>query len=229
MDLSGEAEGDGLRIELGGYPIETVEQSEAGSESVGLVAALLILMVAFGSWLAAGLPLVIAGFGLGVALGGVWLMANVVDVPDFGVQIATMIGIGVGIDYALFIVTRYRSALAQGHPPRQAVVIAGSTAGRAVVFAGDTVVISIFGLVMMGRDYRGASPRDVTGGVCGVFASVTVLPALLGFAGHSIDRLRMPWFATTSMAAARCRGGGAGSCSGGPWRRGSAPWPCCWY
>jgi RND superfamily putative drug exporter len=104
MDLAGEAEGDGLRIELGGYPIERVERSEAGSESVGLVAALLILMVAFGSALAAGLPLVIAGFGLGVALGGVWLMANVLDVPDFGVQIATMIGIGVGIDYALFIV-----------------------------------------------------------------------------------------------------------------------------
>jgi putative drug exporter of the RND superfamily len=195
MDLAGEAEGDGLRIELGGYPIEKVERSEAGSESVGLVAALLILMVAFGSALAAGLPLVIAGLGLGVALGGVWLMANVLDVPDFGVQIATMIGIGVGIDYALFIVTRYRSALAQGHPPRQAVVIAGSTAGRAVVFAGSTVVISIFGLVLMGRDYLwGVALATSLAVSVVVFASVTVLPALLGFAGHSIDRLRLPWF-----------------------------------
>jgi RND superfamily putative drug exporter len=195
MHLAGEAEGDGLRIELGGYPIEKVEQSEAGSESVGLVAALLILMVAFGSALAAGLPLVIAGFGLGVALGGVWLTANVVDIPDFGVQIATMIGIGVGIDYALFIVTRYRSALAQGHPPRQAVVFAGSTAGRAVVFAGSTVVISIFGLVLMGRDYLwGVALATSLAVSVVVFASVTVLPALLGFAGHSIDRLRLPWF-----------------------------------
>jgi RND superfamily putative drug exporter len=195
MDLAGEAEGDGLRIELGGYPIEKVERSEAGSESVGLVAALLILMVAFGSALAAGLPLVIAGLGLGVALGGVWLMANVLDVPDFGVQIATMIGIGVGIDYALFIVTRYRSALAQGHPPRQAVVIAGSTAGRAVVFAGSTVVISIFGLVLMGRDYLwGVALATSLAVSVVVFASVMVLPALLGFAGHSIDRLRLPWF-----------------------------------
>ena len=193
MDLAGEAEGDGLRIELGGYPVEKVERSEAGSESVGLLAALLILMVAFGSALAAGLPLVVAGLGLGVALGGVWLAANVVDVPDFGVQIATMIGIGVGIDYALFIVTRYRSALAQGHPPRQAVAIAGSTAGRAVVFAGSTVVISIFGLVLMGRDYLwGVALATSLAVAVVVLASVTVLPALLGFAGRSIDRLRLP-------------------------------------
>jgi RND superfamily putative drug exporter len=195
MDLAGEAEGDGLRIELGGYPIEKVEQSEAGSESVGLVAALLILMVAFGSALAAGLPLVIAGFGLGVALGGVWLTANVLEVPDFGVQIATMIGIGVGIDYALFIVTRYRSALAEGREPRQAVELAGTTAGRAVVFAGSTVVISIFGLLLMGRSYLwGVAVATSLAVTTVVFASITVLPALLGFAGHNIDRLRMPWF-----------------------------------
>jgi putative drug exporter of the RND superfamily len=195
MALAGEAAGDGLRIELGGFPIERVERSETGSEMVGLVAALLILLVAFGSALAAGLPLVIAGFGLGVALGGVGLMANVVDVPDFGVQIATMIGIGVGIDYALFIVTRYRSALAEGHPPRQAVVIAGSTAGRAVVFAGSTVVISIFGLVLLGREYLwGVALATSLAVSMVVFASVTALPALLGFAGHSIDRMRLPWF-----------------------------------
>jgi putative drug exporter of the RND superfamily len=195
MDLAGEAEGDGLQIELGGYPIERVEQSEAGSESVGLVAAVLILLLAFGSALAAGLPLVIAGFGLGVALGGVWLLANVVDVPDFGVQIATMIGIGVGIDYALFIVTRYRSALAEGREPRQAVELAGTTAGRAVTFAGSTVVISIFGLLLMGRSYLwGVALATSLAVTAVVFASITVLPALLGFAGHNIDRLRMPWF-----------------------------------
>src|SRR5918994_7062401 len=195
MDLAGEAEGDGLRVELGGYPIETVEQQEAGSESVGLLAAIVILLVAFGSALAAGLPLVIAAFGLGVALGGVWLLANLVDVPDFGVQLATMIGIGVGIDYALFIVTRYRSALAEGREPRQAVELAGTTAGRAVMFAGSTVVISIFGLLLMGRSYLWgvalATPLVVT---AVVFASITVLPALLGFAGRNIDRFRMPWF-----------------------------------
>ena len=195
MDLAGEAEGDDLRIELGGYPIETVEQQEAGSESVGLLAAAVILLVAFGSALAAGLPLVIAGFGLGVALGGVWLLANVIDVPDFGVQIATMIGIGVGIDYALFIVTRFRSALAEGREPRDAVVLAGGTAGRAVVFAGSTVVVSIFGLVLMGRDYLwGVALATSLAVTVVVIASITLLPALLGFAGRSIDRFRLPWF-----------------------------------
>ena len=195
MDLAGEAEGDGLRVELGGYPIQQVEQQEAGSESVGLLAALVILLVAFGSVLAAGLPLVIAGFGLGVALGGVWLMTNVLDVPDFGVQIATMIGIGVGIDYALFIVTRYRSALAEGREPRDAVLLAGGTAGRAVVFAGSTVVVSIFGLVLMGRDYLwGVALATSLAVTVVVLASVTLLPALLGFAGRTIDRFRLPWF-----------------------------------
>ena len=195
MDLAGEAEGDGLRVELGGYPIETVENSEAGSESVGLLAALVILLVAFGSALAAGLPLVIAGFGLGVALGGVWLMANVLDVPDFGVQIATMIGIGVGIDYALFIVTRYRSALAEGREPRDAVLLAGGTAGRAVVFAGSTVVVSIFGLVLMGRGYLwGVALATSLAVTTVVLASVTLLPAMLGFAGRNIDRFKLPWF-----------------------------------
>ncbi len=195
MHLAGEAEGDDLQIELGGYPIERVEQSEAGSESIGLLAALVILLVAFGSVLAAGLPLIVAGFGLGVGLGSAWLLANVVDVPEFGVQIATMIGIGVGIDYALLIVTRYRSALAAGRPPREAVELAGTTAGRSVVFAGSTVVISIFGLLLMGRGYLwGVALATSLAVTAVVVASVTVLPALLGFAGRSIDRLRMPWF-----------------------------------
>jgi RND superfamily putative drug exporter len=195
LDLARQAECDELRVELGGYPVEQVERSESGSESIGLAAALLILLVAFGSVLAAGLPLLVAGFGLGVALGGVWLAANVIDVPDFGVQIATMIGIGVGIDYALFIVTRFRSALSQGHSPAEAVTIAGTTAGRAVVFAGSTVVISVFGLVLMGRDYLwGVAVATSLAVAVMVFASVTALPALLGFAGRSIDRLRLPWF-----------------------------------
>jgi putative drug exporter of the RND superfamily len=195
MDLSGEAEADGLRVELGGYPIEQAEQQEAGSESVGLVAALLILLIAFGSALAAGLPLAVAGVGLGVALGGVWLLANVLEIPDFGVQLATMIGIGVGIDYALFIVTRFRSALAEGRSPREAVVVAGTTAGRAVVFAGTTVVVSVFGLVLMGRDYLwGVAAATSLAVLVVVVAAITILPALLGFAGRSIDRLRLPWF-----------------------------------
>ncbi|QYG92489.1 MMPL family transporter [Iamia sp. SCSIO 61187] len=193
IDRAGAAEGDGLRIELGGYPVEKVEQGEAGSESVGLMAALVILLVAFGSVLAAGLPLVVAGFGLGLGLAGVRLATNLVEVPDFGVMLATMIGIGVGIDYALFIVTRYRSALAEGREPSDAVELAGTTAGRAVVFAGSTVVVSIFGLVLVGRSYLwGVALSTSLVVLAVVLASVTVLPALLGFAGTNIDRLRVP-------------------------------------
>jgi RND superfamily putative drug exporter len=159
-----------------------------------MIAALVILVVAFGSALAAGLPLVIAGSGLGVGLGGTWLLANIVDVPDFGVVLATMIGIGVGIDYALFVVTRYRSALAGGREPRDAVELAGTTAGRAVVFAGSMVVVAIFGLVLMGRGYLwGVAMATSLAVTSVVLASITLLPALLGFAGHNIDRLRMPW------------------------------------
>ncbi|HEY8526496.1 MAG TPA: MMPL family transporter [Acidimicrobiales bacterium] len=195
MELAGEATGDGLQVELGGYPIEQVEQSEAGSEGVGILAAAVIMLVAFGSVLAAGLPLAVAGFGVGVALAAVWLVANVLSVPDFGVQLAMMIGIGVGIDYALFIVTRYRSALARGREPRDAVVEAGTTAGRAVVFAGSTVVVALLGLVAMGRDYLwGVTAATSLAVLVVVLASATVLPALLGFAGRSIDRLRLPWF-----------------------------------
>ncbi len=195
IDVARRAEGDGLQVELGGYPVQQLEQSEASSESVGLVAAVAILLVAFGSVLAAGLPLVIAGLGLGVGLSGVALVANFVDVPDFGVLLATMIGMGVGIDYALFIVTRYRSALADGRAPRDAVVLAGTTAGRAVVFAGSTVVISVVGLVLMGRSYLWGVALALSLTVTSVVvASITVLPAVLGFVGHRIDRLRMPWF-----------------------------------
>ena len=195
IELAGESEGDGLNIELGGYPIEQTESAESGSEQVGLLAALVILLVGFGSALAAGLPLVIAGLGLGVGLGGVALVANVLETPTFATQMATMIGIGVGIDYALFIVTRFRSALADGQEPRQAVITAGSTAGRAVVFAGTTVVISMAGLTLMGRGYLwGLAMATSLTVLVVVAAAVTMLPAVLGFAGRSIDRLHLPWF-----------------------------------
>jgi RND superfamily putative drug exporter len=194
VDIAGQAANERLRIELGGYPVQQFEQSEAGSESVGLLAALVILLVAFGSVLAAGLPVAIAGLGLGLGLAGVWLLANVVDVPDFGVLIATMIGIGVGVDYALLIVTRFRAALAEGREPRGAVELAGTTAGRSVVLAGSTVVLSVFGLVLMGRSYLWGVALAISLTVASVvLATITMLPALLGFVGRNIDRLRLPW------------------------------------
>ncbi|MDQ3896298.1 MAG: MMPL family transporter, partial [Actinomycetota bacterium] len=145
--------GPDLQVELGGFAVQQAENKEAGSEGVGLLAAALILLVAFGSVLAMGLPILMAVFGLGVALAGGTLLANVLVIPDWASSLVTMIGIGVGIDYALFVVTRYRLGLADGKTPREAVVAAGTTAGRAVLFAGGTVVVSLFGLTLMGLEY----------------------------------------------------------------------------
>jgi RND superfamily putative drug exporter len=174
--------------------VQNAESHEAGSEQIGMVAALFILLVVFGSVLAAGLPILTALFGVGLALALVQLLNRVMMVPDWAPQLVTMIGIGVGIDYALFIVTRYRDALAAGQEPEDAVVTAVTTAGRAVLFAGGTVLVSLIGLTAMGLEYLYGTAAATVGGVLIVLvASMTLLPAILGFAGRSIDRLRVPF------------------------------------
>jgi RND superfamily putative drug exporter len=188
------ARGDGLVVEAGGPAVQSAEGTEAGSEQIGMIAALIILLIAFGSVLAAGLPIVVALFGVGLSLALAQLLLHLFVIPDWATMIMTMIGIGVGIDYALFIVTRYRSALADGHDPESAVVTAITTAGRAVLFAGGTVVISLVGLCAMGLDYLyGTAAATVTCVLVVLVASMTLLPALLGFIGTNIDRLRLPF------------------------------------
>ena len=194
LDLVEAASADGLQVEAGGFAVMNAEGKESGSEGTGLLAAAVILLVAFGSVLAMGLPIAVAVFALGVALAGVALIANVLVVPDFAIQLATMIGIGVGIDYALFVLNRYRAALGGGAEPRAAVIESVTTAGRAVVFAGTTVVIAMFGLVFMGLDFLwGVAAATSLAVLVVMVASLTLLPALLGFAGRAIDRLRLPW------------------------------------
>ena len=169
-----------------------VEESMPASEAIGLLAAVVVLLVAFGSVMAMGLPIVTALVGIGIGVTGVGLIANLVPTPDFSPQVATMIGIGVGIDYALIIVTRYREALARRLTPEHAVVEAISTAGRAVVFAGCTVVISLLGMFMMGLDFLHGLALGTSFAVAvAVAAAVTLLPAMLGFLGTNINRLRI--------------------------------------
>jgi putative drug exporter of the RND superfamily len=178
----------GLEVALGGRMFQ--ENSGIGpAELVGILAAIVILLVAFGSLLAMGLPILVALFGVGIGIAFVELLSHVIATPDFGTQLASMIGIGVGIDYALFIVTRYRQGLGEGLQPEHAVVRALDTAGRAVVFAGCTVVISLLGLFLMGVDFVNgmAVGTSVTVAVV-MLASITLLPAILGFAGRTIDR-----------------------------------------
>jgi RND superfamily putative drug exporter len=192
--LAADARADGLQVEVGGLAVQNAEGSEAGSEQIGMLLALVILLLAFGSLLAAGLPLLIAVAGLGVALALGEFLNHVFIVPDWAPQLVTMIGIGVGIDYALFVVVRFRSALAAGADTESAVVQALSTAGRAVLFAGGTVVISLLGLCAMGMTYLyGTAAVTVTGVLVVLVASMTLLPALLGFVGTNVDRLRLPW------------------------------------
>jgi RND superfamily putative drug exporter len=191
---AGDAPDLGLVVEAGGDAVQGVESAEAGSEGIGMLAALAILLVAFGSLLAAGLPIVVALFGLGVGLAASTLLSHLFMVPDWAPQLVIMIGLGVGIDYALFIITRFRTALAAGQEPEDAVVTAVTTAGRAVLFAGGTVVISLVGLAAMRLEYLyGTAAVTVTGVLMVLVAAMTLLPALLGFAGHSIDRLRLPF------------------------------------
>ncbi len=187
-ELKSDAAGGGVRIALGGRMFQ--EQGGIGpAELIGILAAIVILLVAFGSLLAMGLPILVALFGIGIGLGLVQLLSHTIATPDFATQLASMIGIGVGIDYALFIVTRYRQGLDEGLRPEHAVVRAIDTAGRAVVFAGTTVVISLLGLFLMGVDFVNgmAVGTSVTVAVV-MLASITLLPALLGFAGRTIDR-----------------------------------------
>ncbi|MEA2828574.1 MAG: putative drug exporter of the superfamily [Actinomycetota bacterium] len=170
-----------------------VAEQTLGSEFIGLIFAAFILLLAFGSALAMGLPIVTALFGLGIGatLGGI--ASRFVETPEWAATVATMIGLGVGIDYALFIITRYRQGLASGMSPREANITAMGTAGRAVLFAGGTVVISLLGMLTMGLSYlNGVATSAVLAVLTMLAASLTLLPAVLGFVGKNIDRLKVP-------------------------------------
>ena len=151
IDTAKAATPPGLEVEFGGQPIsKAVFATPGSSEAIGIFAAIIILLVAFGSVIAMGLPIITALFGIGIGFAVISILSHGVVVPTFGPQLAAMIGIGVGIDYALFIVTRYREGLAEGRDPRAAVTHSLDTSGRAVLFAGCTVVISLLGMLFLG-------------------------------------------------------------------------------
>ncbi len=175
----------GMTIEFSGYMFD--EGDLPATEVFGLIAAAVILFLTLGSLVGAGLPLLTAIIGILTGLASVSLWAAVVDTPDFTVQVASMIGIGVGIDYALFIVTRFREARARNLSVHSAVLEAANTAGRAVVFAGLTVMVSLLGMILMRiRFLNGLAVGSSTAVAIAVLAAVTLLPALLGILGHRI-------------------------------------------
>jgi putative drug exporter of the RND superfamily len=185
----------GLEVELGGQAIEQTEQAGFGlSTAVGLLAAIVVLLLTFGSLTAMGLPIVTALFGLGTGLGLIALFTHVVDTPNFSSELAAMIGLGVGIDYALFILTRFREAYRTPGPTfedaRESVVRAMDTAGRAVLFAGTTVVIALLGMMLLGVDFLyGVAISASIGVLLVMLASLTLLPALLTMAGARVAKL----------------------------------------
>ena len=177
---------DGLQIEYGGDVFAKFAMPE--SEALGILAAIVILVLAFGSVLAMGLPIGTALLGLGIASSVVTLLSHVVSMPDFTTSMVAMVGLGVGIDYALFIVTRYREGLHEGLDVENAIVDAVDTSGRAVIFAGITVIISLLGLYIMGLSFvRGLATGAAIGVLVMMIASITLLPALLGMVKHRID------------------------------------------
>jgi RND superfamily putative drug exporter len=194
---------DGLQVGASGQVLAFAGQEPPSSEIYGLVVALIILLIAFGSLLAAGLPLLTAVFG--VSLGGSLLLfvARFLDVATFAPTLASMIGLGVGIDYSLFVINRYRQAVHAGHDPKDAAMESVNTSGRAVVFAASTVIIALLGLFIMGINFFNGLAVAASGTVLLVMLSaVWLLPALLSLLG---DRAVTP--VSGLIAHARTRGG----------------------
>ena len=187
------AERDGLDVALGGRAVQLAEANRSGSEMIGLIAAAVILLLMFGSVVAAGLPLAMAIGALAVSSSLVGLSAAVVDVPDFAPVIGMALGLALGIDYALLMVTRFREWRALGLDPESATVATLDTAGRAVLVAGGTVMVSMLGLFAVGlSNLNGTAVVTMIATLVVLAAAVTLFPALLGYLGRRIDRLRIP-------------------------------------
>ncbi len=180
---------EGLRVEVGGAAFGEFEPPE--SEVLGLAFAVFVLIIAMGSVVAMGTTIGVAVLGVGIGAMVIALLSNVIGIPDFATTIGLMIGLGVGIDYALFIVTRYREALAQGFEPEDATAVALDTAGRAVVFAGATVVVSLLGLLLIGLGFITGLGIGASATVAIVMAtSITLLPAALGIVRERVNLTR---------------------------------------
>ena len=194
MAAAAPARAAGIRAEAGGVlGVQLSSANSRRSEAIGLIAGIVILAVTFGTLVAAGMPIVSAMVSLLVGLGLIGFMGYVVDVPDVAPKLATMLGLGVGIDYALFIVFRFRDELHAGTEVREAVARAMATSGTAVVFAGTTVVIALLALLVARVPLIGAMGyASAVAVLVAVLTSITFLPAVLGLVGRRIDALRVP-------------------------------------
>lgn len=185
-EAGAEAREGGLTVEIGGDALQAMPETGTG-EVVGVVVAGIVLVVTFGSLVAAGLPLLTALIGVGIGASSITALASALDLGSTTGILATMIGLAVGIDYALFIVSRHRAELAEGHDPEEAAGRAAGTAGSAVVFAGLTVVIALVGLAVVDIPMLTKMGVAAAGTVAiAVLIALTLIPALLGYAGRRI-------------------------------------------
>jgi RND superfamily putative drug exporter len=177
-----------LQVELGGGAVQQLDDSGTiASEIIGIIAAAIVLLIAFGSALAMLLPLVTAVLSLLTANLTIGLLSNAFTMPDFAPTLAVLIGLGVGVDYALFVVTRHRNGLNAGHTPEEAAVRALNTSGRAVIFAGGTVCVAMLGLLVLNLSFlTGVGVAAAIVVVFNVIAASTLLPALLGVLGTRV-------------------------------------------
>jgi RND superfamily putative drug exporter len=183
------ADSPSLEVELGGQAIQNANRTGTGGTFLGMAAAAVVLFVVFGSLLAMALPLITAAMSLGVGVALIGLLSHGIQTATFSSELSLLIGLGVGVDYALFIVTRYRQALLRGRPIEEAVVDAVDTSGRAVLFAGMTVCIALLGMFALGVSFLyGVAIAASLVVACTVLASLTLLPALLGFFGARVLR-----------------------------------------
>jgi uncharacterized membrane protein YdfJ with MMPL/SSD domain len=197
MNNAKAASGHGVNFYLGGDVVDQAETPYGGpTEGIGILAAAIVLLIAFGSLIAMGLPVLTAVLGIGAGLSLIALLGHIFPAPSFSPIVASMIGLGVGVDYALFILTRFREALRRGQQPLDATVTAMRTAGRTVLIAGTTVIIGMLGLLVLRQSLLNGVAIAAAATVAMVLlGSLTLLPALLGFTGTRLakpSRVRLP-------------------------------------
>ena len=225
FDATKPAQKQGIEVAAGGTIGSALSPSPTeSSEVVGLLAAMVILAITFGSFIAMGLPIITAIFGLATALGTIGLLSRVFTIPTVGPTLATMIGLGVGIDYSLFLVTKYRAQVADGAERREAIARAVATAGSAIVFAGTTVVIALLALSVAGIPLVSALGYATAIAVfTAVMAAITLLPAVISLLGAHVFGAKLPAFLRPKEKGADHRG---------LWTRWAGmvtrhPWACC--
>ena len=198
-----------LDVEVGGIAFAEIQPPE--SEAIGLAVAVFVLIAVLGSVVAMGITVGAALVTVGIGLAGIVLLSNFMTVPDFAPAIGLMIGLGVGIDYALFIITRYRDGRGRGLAPEQAMVVALDTAGRSVIFAGATVIVSLLGMLLIGIPFISGFSVVAAATVAIVMAgSVTLLPTLVALLGDRINTTRVRGMAAAVLFSVALFGFGAG-------------------